>query len=83
MDGKREIKREDWHINGETVSAAHMCSQGEKLTKLFFFFFVMDLLTLLVYPIMFVYGKIYRPLKAKENVVLTNSLVPVFITLDE
>ena len=53
------------------------------MIKLNLIFIVMDLLTLLVYPIMFVYGKIYRPLKAKENVILVNSLVPVFIALDE
>lgn len=51
--------------------------------KLNLIFIVMDLLTLLVYPIMFVYGKIYRQLRAKENAVLVNSLVPVFIALDE
>jgi len=51
--------------------------------KLNLIFIMMDLLTLLVYPIMFVYGKIFRQLKAKENVVLANSLVPVFIVLDK
>jgi hypothetical protein len=48
--------------------------------KLNLIFFVMDLLTLLVYPVLFLYGKFYRSLKTKENV---NSLVPVFIALDE
>lgn len=53
------------------------------MMKLNFFFIVMDLLTLLVYPIMFVYGKIHRQIKANEKVVLAKSLVPVFIALNE
>ncbi len=51
--------------------------------KLNLFFIAMDLLTLLVYPVMFMYGKINRLLKAKEIIILTNSLVPVFVTPDE
>jgi len=48
--------------------------------KLNLFFIAMDLLTLLVYPVIFVYGKIYRFVKTKKNIVPPNSLVPVFIT---
>jgi hypothetical protein len=51
--------------------------------KLKLLFIAMDLLTLLAYPVLFGYGKIYRFLKAKEDGVLTNLLVPVFITPDE
>lgn len=47
--------------------------------KLNLFFIAMDLLTLLVYPVMFVYGKLRRLLKSKEKVVLIHSLSPVFI----
>ena len=51
--------------------------------KLILIFIVMDLLTLAIYPVMFVYGKIFRLLKTEENINLTNSFVPVFIALDE
>jgi hypothetical protein len=43
------------------------------MMKLNLIFFAMDLFTLLVYPILFVLGKI----KAKENVMLVNLLLIV------
>ena len=45
--------------------------------KLNLFFIVMDLLTLLVYPIVFVYSKLCQFVKAKERTTLVNSLFPV------
>ncbi len=44
--------------------------------KLNLLFIVMDLLTLLAYPILFVYSKIRQLSRSKENMVLTN----VFVT---
>lgn len=38
---------------------------GEMTMKLFFLFAIMDLLTILAYPIIFVYGKTYRFSKSK------------------
>ena len=43
--------------------------------KLNLFFIVMDLLTLLAYPILFVYGKIRKLSRSKENVALANLLI--------
>ena len=42
--------------------------------KLNLLFIVMDLLTLLAYPILFVYGKIRQFSRQKENMALANSL---------
>jgi hypothetical protein len=45
--------------------------------KLSLIFLVMDLLTLLAYPIVFVYSKLYPYLKPKERIKQTNLLVIV------
>jgi hypothetical protein len=42
--------------------------------KLYLFFMAMDLLTFLVYPIMFVRGKLCRASTASESIVVKNSL---------
>jgi hypothetical protein len=43
--------------------------------KLNLLFIVMDLLTLLAYPIVFVHGKLRQPSKLKESIPLVNLLV--------
>lgn len=43
--------------------------------KLYLFFIVMDLLTFLVYPIMFVYGRLRQVSMARETIVLKTPLV--------
>ena len=48
--------------------------------KLNLFFIVMDLLTILAYPIVFVYGKLRRFSKLKESVTLTNLAVTGSVT---
>lgn len=50
------------------------------MIKLNLLFIVMDLLTLMVYPVLFVYGKLRRSVKTKENILLANSLVAVLVT---
>lgn len=40
--------------------------------KLKLLFIIMDLLTLLAYPIIFVYGKIRQFVKSKEGIALAN-----------
>jgi hypothetical protein len=42
--------------------------------KLYLFFIAMDLLTFLVYPIMFIYGRLHQVSKARETIVLKNPL---------
>lgn len=49
------------------------------MMKLNLFFIAMDLLTLLIYPVLFVLGKI----KAKENIVPVNSLPVVLAVSDK
>jgi hypothetical protein len=46
--------------------------RGEKTMKLNLLFIVMDLLTLLAYPIVFVYGKLRQFSKSKESITLAN-----------
>jgi len=46
--------------------------RGEKTMRLNLLFIVMDLLTLLAYPIVFVYGKNRRFSKSKEGFALAN-----------
>jgi len=48
--------------------------------KLNLLFIVMDLLTLLAYPIVFVHGKIRQFSKSKENIALSNLLVNSSVT---
>jgi len=43
--------------------------------KLNLLFIVMDLLTLLAYPILFVHGKIRQFSRQKENMALANSII--------
>ena len=44
--------------------------------KLNFIFIVMDLLTLLAYPIVFVHGNLRRILKPSEHIPLENFVMP-------
>jgi len=50
--------------------------------KLNLLFIVMDLLTILAYPIVFMYGKLRWFSKSKESIPLTHLLVPVAIAPD-
>ena len=43
--------------------------------KLNLLFIIMDLLTLLAYPILFVYGKIRQILRSKESMALAKLLI--------
>ncbi len=43
--------------------------------KLNLLFIIMDLLTLLAFPILFVYGKIHQFSRSKENMALVNLLI--------
>jgi hypothetical protein len=53
----------------------------EMTLKLNFLFIVMDLLTLLAYPLVFVHGKLRQFSKSKEGILVTNLLVTVPVTL--
>jgi hypothetical protein len=53
----------------------------EKTMKLSLLFIVMDLLTLLAYPIVFVHGKLRQFSKSKESIPGPNLLVAVPVTL--
>jgi hypothetical protein len=50
--------------------------------KLNLLFIVMDLLTILAYPIVFLHGKLRQFAKPKENIARANLLVTVSVTLD-
>lgn len=50
--------------------------------KLNALFIVMDLLTLLVYPLVFMYSKLRKPSKIKGTNVLANLLVPEPVNAD-
>ena len=49
--------------------------RGEKTMKLNLLFIVMDLLTLLAYPILFVHGKLRQFSRSNDNITLVNLLV--------
>jgi hypothetical protein len=51
--------------------------------KLNLLFAIMDLLTLLAYPIIFMYGKVKLFSSSKENVAFANFLVVVPVRSDE
>jgi hypothetical protein len=51
--------------------------------KLNLIFIVMDLLTILAYPIVFMHGKLRWFSKSKESIPLTKFLVPVAFISDE
>ena len=46
--------------------------RGEKTMKLNLLFIVMDLLTLLAYPVVYVHGKLCQFSKSKESITLAN-----------
>jgi NADH:ubiquinone oxidoreductase subunit 3 (subunit A) len=48
--------------------------------KLNLLFIIMDLITLLAYPILFVYSKIRRLSRSKENIALANLLITGSVT---
>jgi hypothetical protein len=48
--------------------------------KLNLLFIVMDLLTLLAYPIVFVHGKLRQFSKSEESIPLANAFVTVAVT---
>jgi hypothetical protein len=50
--------------------------------KLNLLFIVMDLLTILAYPVVFMHGKLRQFSKSKARIPLTNLLVPVAIIPD-
>jgi hypothetical protein len=52
----------------------------EKTFKLSLLFIVMDLVTLLAYPIVFVHGKLHQFSKSKESISVPILLVPVPVT---
>jgi len=52
----------------------------EKTMKLHLLFIVMDLLTVLAYPIVFAHGKLRQFSKSKESLLLANLLVTVPVT---
>jgi hypothetical protein len=52
----------------------------EKTLKLNLLFIVMDLLTLLAYPIVFVHNKLHQFSKSRESISVPNLLVPVPVT---
>jgi hypothetical protein len=52
----------------------------EKTMKLSLLFVVMDLLTLLAYPIVFVHGKRRQFSKSRESIPRANLLVAVLVT---
>jgi NADH:ubiquinone oxidoreductase subunit 3 (subunit A) len=52
----------------------------EKTMKLSLLFIVMDLLTLLAYPIVFVYGKLRQFSRSQESILVPNLFVAVQIT---
>jgi hypothetical protein len=51
-----------------------------KIVRLNLFFIVMDLLTVLAYPIVFVHGKLLRGSNSKGSIQLAKYLVPVPVT---
>jgi hypothetical protein len=52
----------------------------EKTLKLNLLFIVMELLTLLAYPIVFVHNKLQQFYKSKESISVPNVFVPVPVT---
>lgn len=50
--------------------------------KLSLLFIALDLLTLMIYPVIYLHGKVFRILKAKDRLVLKNSLNTVLVTLE-
>jgi hypothetical protein len=48
--------------------------------KLKLLFIVMDLLTILAYPIVFMHGKLRQFSNSKESIALTNTLITVPVT---
>ncbi len=51
--------------------------------KLNLLFIALDLLTLLIYPVIYVHSKLYWILKAKDRLAPTNSLNNILVNLED
>jgi hypothetical protein len=73
LDGIRMSEKESKVPDGALVSIVpQLFRQGKITMKLFFLFFIMDALTLLAYPIVFVYGKLRGFSTPKESTSLAS-----------
>ncbi len=51
--------------------------------KLSLLFLALDLLTLLIYPVVYVYNKVCQILKAKDRLVIANPLSAILFNLED
>jgi hypothetical protein len=77
LDRVKKTEKESKHPDDVMMHIIFKNYPGEKTMKLNLLFIVMDLLTLLAYPIVFVYGKLGQFSKSKESIPLANLLVTV------
>jgi hypothetical protein len=64
----------------EEIDVTHIwIYRGQKTMKLNLLFILMDLLTLLAYPIVFVHGKLRQFSRSEESISPVNLLVPVTV----
>jgi hypothetical protein len=80
MDRIKKTEKESKDPDDVMMFIVFKVYRGEKTMKLNLLFIVMDLLTLLAYPIVFMHSKIRQFSKSKESIPLANLLVTGSVT---
>jgi hypothetical protein len=79
----KKLVTKNKYLNDKMMFISFRYYPRERSLKLILFFILMDLVTLLAYPIVFVHGKLHQFSKSKESIPLANLLVTVPTTLDK
>jgi hypothetical protein len=80
MDPIKKTEKESKYTDDARMLIVFRSHGGEKMLKLMLLFIVMDLLTLLAYPIVFVHSKLRPFSKSKERIPVPNLLIIVPVT---
>jgi hypothetical protein len=79
----KKLETKNKYLNDIMMFISSKYYPRERTLKLSLFFILMDLVTLLAYPIVFVHGKLHQFSKSKESIPLANLLVTVPATSDK
>jgi hypothetical protein len=80
LDRVKKPEKESRHPDDVMMQIIFDSYPGEKTMKLNLLFIMMDLLTLLAFPIVFVHGKLRQLSNSRESIPLAKLLVTVPVT---
>jgi hypothetical protein len=77
LDPIKKLETKNKYLNDVMMFISFKYYHRERTLNLSLLFIVMDLVTLLAYPIVFVHGKLHQFSKSKESIPVANLLVTV------